>query len=104
MFCFAQVTLDIFIPEAKTKFDVWLHYFIIKDAITDTMLFFMAFITFTHVHGVAKALACFLVFITGGSFIDKIIFNLNQYLYSDFLLIVLSTAFSIHMYFTKWKI
>lgn len=103
MFCFAQVTLGIFLPEAKTDFDTWMHYFIIKDAIYDTMLFFMAFIVFCNVHSLVKALACFLVIMSGGSFIDKVVFGLNQYLYSDLILIVIAVSLSIHFYFSKWK-
>src|SRR4029079_13383210 len=104
MFCFAQVTLDYFLPEAKTNFDVWMHYFIIKDATYDTILFLMALVTFLNVRGLPKAISCFALLIMGGSFIDKVIFNVNQYLYSDIILIVLSIILSIHLYFTKWKI
>ena len=103
MFCFTQVTLDYFLPQAKTNFDVWMHYFIIKDALCDTMFFLMAVVVFSNVKGLLKAVACFFLFLAGGSFIDKVIFGLNQHLISDFILIVVSIALSIHLYFSKWK-
>ncbi len=103
MFCTTQITLDKYLPEAKTNFDVWLHYFIIKDAAYDTMLFFMALVTFLNVHRIAKAVACYALMVTGGSFIDKVIFSINQYLYSDVILIGLSLVISVYLYFKKWK-
>lgn len=103
VFCSLQLTLDHYFPEAKTNFDVWRHYFIINNAGYDTMLFFMAFVTFLNVKGVLKLLSCFLVIMTGGSFIDKVVFGLNQYLYSDLILIVIAVSLSIHFYFSKWK-
>lgn len=103
MFCGTQVSLDYFLPQARTDFEVWLHYFIIKDALYDTMLFFLSIITFIHVKNVLKALTCFCVIVTGGSFIDKVIFNINQYLFSDIILIIAAVSLSLYLYLTKWK-
>jgi hypothetical protein len=103
MFCLTEVTLTYYLPDAKTDFDVWLKYFMAKDACYDTMFFLFSLVVFWNAQGLAKAVACFLVIVTGGSFIDKVIFDLNQYLLSDVVLILMGLFLSIYFYLTRWK-
>jgi hypothetical protein len=103
MFCLTEVTLIYFLPLAETDYDVWFKYFMAKDACYDTMFLFFSLVTFWNVNGIAKAIACFLVIVTGGSFIDKVIFDINQYLLSDIVLISLAIILSIYLYLTRWK-
>jgi magnesium-transporting ATPase (P-type) len=104
MFCLTEVTLTYFLPFKDTDFDVWLKYFFAKDACYDTMFFLFSLITFWNVNGLAKAISSFLVIITGGSFIDKVIFDENQYLLSDIVLITLAIILSTYIYLKRWKI
>jgi hypothetical protein len=103
MFCLTEVTLIYFLPLAETDYDVWLKYFMAKDACYDTMFFLFSLVVFWNAQGLAKAVACFLVIVTGGSFIDKVIFDLNQYLLSDVVLILMGLFLSIYFYLTRWK-
>lgn len=102
LFCYTQVTLDYFFPHARTNFDEWMKFFIVKDAIYDFMFFMMSLVVFWNVKGLTKSVMCFAVFMTGGSFIDKVIFNLNQYLLSDILLILMALFFSLKNY-VSWR-
>lgn len=105
-FCLTQVTLSIYFPERLNDGDVWDRYFIAKDATYDTMFFVFSLLVFwsykVHENPGAKALCVFLVIVTGGSFIDKVIFGINQYLRSDILLIAMGVVLSVIKY-RKWK-
>jgi hypothetical protein len=103
MFCLGQLTLSYFFPDRATDFEVWERYYIAKDAVYDLMFFLIALSLFWTHTGKAKAISCFFVFVTGGSFIDKVIFNINQYLPSDILLIVLAAFVSIYLYVKRWS-
>ncbi len=103
MFCIGEVTLTHFLPLAKTNYDEWFHYYIAKDAVYDAMFFLMSAVVFNVTHRVTKAVAFFFFLISGGSFIDKVIFNINQYLHSDAILIIGGLALSTYLYRTKWK-
>jgi hypothetical protein len=94
-FCLNELTLTYFLPLAKSDFDVWLKYFIAKDATYDAMFFIFSLVTFSmaDTRG-TKSVCTFLVIVTGGSFIDKVIFDMNQYLPSDVALICLGILFS----------
>lgn len=81
-----------------------MHYYIIKDAVYDFMFFISFLIVFYVSEKALKAFASFGVIISGGSAVDKIIFSLNQYLYSDILLIIIGIIVSISVYRKeKWK-
>jgi hypothetical protein len=106
LFTFNEVSLTKFLPEALHDDNVyrqWFKYFIVKDAITDAMFFLLAVIVFRNTTGALKAFCLFAVFLTGGSFIDKVVFNLNQYLVSDIALIVTAGIVSIYLYHNRWK-
>jgi hypothetical protein len=102
-FCLTELTLTHFLPLAKTDFDVWLQYFIAKDAVYDTMFFLFSLLLFWNVKKPAeKAITFFLIIVTCGSFADKVIAKLNQYLFSDIVLISVGLIISVILYF-KWK-
>lgn len=108
-FCITEGTLTHFLPNAATDFDVWLKYFIAKDAVYDAMFFVFSLLIFWNIDRknnlqiVGKCICIFLVFVTGGSFIDKVIFDLNQYLISDIFLMFWGFVMSVTLY-RKWKI
>jgi hypothetical protein len=105
-FCLTEVTLTYFLPNAKDDFDVWLQYFIAKDGVYDAMFFLFSltsFYAFKELKKMWPTMICaFLVIVTGGSFIDKVIFSLNQYLFSDIALIAMGVLASTQIY-RRWK-
>ncbi len=102
-FCLTEVTLTYFLPLARTDFEVWLQYFFAKDAVYDAMFFVFSMLLFWNLkEPLPRAISVFLVIVTGGSFIDKVIFDLNQYLLSDIVLIILGLIVSAINY-RKWK-
>jgi hypothetical protein len=103
MFCFAQLTLSYFFPDRRTDFEVWSKYFVVKDAIYDIMFFLSFLIVFWNTTKATKSLAAFIVIVSGGSVIDKVIFNLNMYLWSDIIMILMAAIVSVHLYRTRWK-
>lgn len=98
MFIGSEWTLTYFLPLAKTDFDVWLQYFIKKDAIYDIMFFLMFLVCFWLTKGFAKAVCAIMVVMAGGSVIDKVIFGINQYLWSDLLLTALAIFYGWRTY------
>ena len=98
MFSFNELTLTHFLPMARTHFETWLQYFIVRDAIYDAMFFISFIVLYWALPGIGKSIAAFGVFLTGGSFIDKVIFGLNQYLYSDIILVIMALLFSLYVY------
>ena len=102
-FCITEATLIYFLPLAKTNFDVWLKYFFAKDAVYDAMFFVFSLLLLWNLKiPLQRAISVFLVVVTGGSFMDKVIFNHNQYLLSDVALFVSGILVSIICYI-RWK-
>lgn len=103
LFFFTEITLNYFLPTAKTDFDTWLCYFLLKDAVYDIM-FFLLFILLYWMSNNAdfKAISVFAVIMAGGSAIDKVLFGINQYLISDILVIVIALVCAINVKL-KWK-
>jgi hypothetical protein len=102
-FCTTELTLSIFFPLRDTETEVWDRYFIAKDGVYDAMFFLFSLLLFWNVKKPAeKAITFFLIIVTCGSFADKVIANLNQYLFSDIFLISVGLIISVILYF-KWK-
>lgn len=102
-FCLTELTLTYFLPLARTDFDVWLQYFIAKDAVYDAMFLVTALLLFWNLKTpLERALSFFFIIVSCGSFADKVIANLNQYLFSDIFLITVGIIISVILYF-KWK-
>lgn len=102
-FCVNEATWTFFYPLAHSDWDAWTKYFALKDAGYDTMFLLFSLLLFWNFkEPLPKALTVFLITVTSGSFIDKVIFDLNQYLLSDVVLILMGILLSIINY-RKWK-
>lgn len=103
-FCLTEeVTLTYFFPMAATDWDTWVKYFIAKDGTYDAMFFAFSLLLVWNVKEIrAKAICAFLLIVTGGSFIDKVIFGINKYMYSDIVLITGAIIVSIYLYL-RWR-
>lgn len=103
-FCLNEFTLTYFLPLSKTHFDVWMNYYITRDGVYDAMFSIFSFMCLWNLREPKiKTISLFIVIITTGSFIDKVIFGLNQYLKSDLFLFLGGGIYSIYKY-KKWKI
>lgn len=104
LFCTTELTLNYYLPLAKTNREVWLQYFIIKDAIYDFMFLLFFIVTFYLANSaMSKALTTFGVIVSAGSFVDKVIFGVNQFLISDIILIIVALVCAIAVRL-KWRI
>lgn len=63
--------------------------------------FFIETFLLTNRNTIMRSVACFFLILTGGSLIDKAIFDITQYLISDFVLIAIALAISIFIYVRK---
>lgn len=98
MFCLTEFTLRYFLPLAVTDWNVWLTYFNIKDAAYDVMFFIASYLIYSISTKLLKALAAFALILTGGSVVDKVIFGINGYLWSDILLVSLGIGAAVYVY------
>lgn len=98
MFCLTEFTLRYFLPLAATDWSVWLKYYNIKSAAYDVMFFITSYLVFAISSKLLKALAAFALIMTGGSVIDKVIFGINGYLWSDIVLVVLGIGAAVYVY------
>ncbi len=98
MFLFTELTLTYFLPLAKTDMDVWFQYFLKKDALYDVMFFLFFLIVFWKTTGLDKSISSFGVIMSGGSAFDKQIMGINQYLYSDVVLVIIGILISVYIY------
>jgi hypothetical protein len=103
LFCFTELTLGYFWPDRVSKFSVWEEYYIKKDGIYDAMFCIASYLVFKHTKGIVKAIMFFALVLTGGSFFDKQIMGINQYLYSDIALVVVGGVLAVYLYNKKWK-
>lgn len=98
--CFAELSLTYFFPLSDSDWYVWKRYYIAKDAAYDFMFVLSSWLVFSLAKDkpLLKACAAFALILAAGSFADKVIFKLNQYLLSDVLLIVLGLLASWRIY------
>lgn len=98
MFFTCQLLINYFFPLHKDDWEVWQKAFMVKDAAYDLMFVLSSWLVFSLADKpLLKAIAAFALIMTAGSFVDKVIFQLNQYLWSDVLLTVLGI-------FASWRV
>lgn len=81
-----------------TVYDEYVKFWNVRGILYDGMFFSISFILFLSWKGVERVLACFMSIITAGSFIDKAFFKIADYVYSDFVLVILSIIVSVIVY------
>lgn len=103
VFCLNAIALKYFFPMAATDWGVWVKYFTAKDGINDAMYFALALVLVWNVkHILARAISVFFLIVTGGSFLDKVIFGINRFVFSDIGLIIGGLIVSIYLYL-RWR-
>lgn len=81
-----------------TVYAEYISFWRTRGILYDGMFFSISLILFLSWKGIEKALACFMVIITAGSFIDKAIFKITDFLYGDIVLIILGIIVSVVVY------
>lgn len=81
-----------------TVYDEYLAFWRTRGILYDGMFLSMSVILFYTWRGFLKAGACFMVIITAGSFIDKALYRVVDYMYSDIVLVILGIIVSIIVY------
>lgn len=76
----------------------YISFWTLRGILYDGMFLSISLILFLSWNGIEKAIACFMVIITAGSFIDKAFFKIADYLYSDIVLIILGIIVSVIVY------
>lgn len=97
-FISGQFALSIFFPLRNSDPEIWDNYFIAKDGTYDIMFFMMFLVCFWSTNGFAKAVCAVMIFMAGGSVIDKVVFGINQYLLSDILLTAVALLYGWRTY------
>lgn len=73
-----------------TDYEQFKAFWKARGILYDGMFFVISLILFRSWKGLERAIACFMVIITAGSFIDKAFFMTADYMYADIVLIVLA--------------
>lgn len=76
----------------------WMDFAMERFKVYELMMLALASVCFISCSGVSKAFACFAVIMIAGSVIDKIVFGVLGYVYSDVILIVVGLAVSLFVY------
>ena len=69
-----------------------------RNIVYEIMFFLFCMIGFYNTRGWSKALLCFLGVMIAGSVIDKAIFKITYYIYTDIILFVIAVCASIIIY------
>lgn len=72
-----------------TVYAEYISFWRTRGILYDGMFLAISMLLFLSWKGIEKALACFMVIITAGSFVDKAFFRIADYMYGDIVLIIL---------------
>jgi len=75
--------------------DGYIDFWTSRSWVYDLMFCMLAVSSFLSSKGLTKAVSCFAVVVTAGSFIDKGLFKITGYLYGDIVLILLGIIVSV---------
>lgn len=81
-----------------TVYAEYISFWRTRGILYDGMFFSISLILFLSWKGIEKSLACFMVIITAGSFIDKAFFRIADYIYGDLVLVLLAIIVSVILY------
>ena len=81
-----------------TKWDEYIKYYAERNIVYEIMFFLFCLVAVYSTRGISKALFCFLDVMIGGSVIDKALFKITYYIYTDLILIVIATCTAFIIY------
>jgi hypothetical protein len=79
-------------------YEQYLQFWKARGIIYDSMFCCVALLLFVSYRGVEKALSCFMVVVTLGSVIDKLLFEVTGYVRGDIILVLLGMIASYIVY------
>lgn len=78
--------LKTIFPAHDTDYDVFLQFYKVRNIVYEWMFFLFFVLCFRVGDRIVKAICAMGVILVGGSLVDKAIFNISDYLISDFIL------------------
>ena len=85
-------------PDASKDPYVYIAMTLERNKVYELMFTGFFLVSFLDMHRTPKAVACFFLILTCGSFIDKTVFNITHYLISDAILAIVAVIISIYVY------
>ena len=85
-------------PTHKTDYHVFVEYYKYKNIIYEIQFLWLFIFARRNGDKLIKGIATFGAVMVGGSLIDKAIFNINDYLISDFILFLIAALAAIKVY------
>lgn len=103
-FCLNAAVLRVLYPDASVDYDVWLGYRDTQIKVYEAMFALFFLNMFLLNKGLLRAMCCFTFIMASASFLDKMFFQKNMYLYSDIVIGTLAAYVSFLVYRKeKWK-
>lgn len=93
-----SVILERIYPNVSKDYYEYFEFIATRNKVYEAMFSVLLFALYLNTKGLLKAIACGILILTTSSFIDKTVFNITQYLYSDIAIVVLSVILSIYVY------
>lgn len=90
--------LDNLVPDASEDWQAYVEYMGLRDKIYEFTLFWLFFLIYRQGERVIKSVSVGGMVLILGSLIDKVIFKMNHYMYSDVILVILSILLAIRTY------
>lgn len=85
-------------PDVSKDYYVYIEFVRVRDIFYEVILFWMFFLAYRTGDRWIRTISIFGLVLMMGSLVDKVIFNIHQYLYSDWLLGALSLFLAVRTY------
>ncbi len=90
--------LTLIYPNVSTDYYEYIAFVKERNKVYEFMFTGFFLVSFLDSKRLPKAVSCFFLILTCGSFIDKTIFNITDFLISDILLLIIAFLISIYVY------
>jgi hypothetical protein len=90
-------------PDVSKDYYVFIEFVRIRDIFYEVILFWMFFLAYRQGERWVRSISIIGLVLIMGSLVDKVIFNIHQYLYSDWLLVALSLFLAFKTYKTYYN-
>jgi hypothetical protein len=86
-------------PDVSKDYYVFIEFVRVRDIFYEVIMFWMFFLTYRQGERLVRTVSIIGLVLIGGSLVDKVIFDIHQYLWSDILLVI----FSFLLAYTTYK-
>lgn len=98
MYLANSVVLTMIFPNVSTDYSEYIKFVSERNKVYEFMFTGFFLVSFLDSKRLPKSVSCFFMILTCGSFIDKTIFNITHYLFSDIILLIVALLISIYVY------